>query len=282
MSNFDLHEFNILSKRHNYFMTNNRINGFPFMNKNSILLQKILSDRAANSNDKRLETNQNNSKPKKFVRFAQPENIPYKNIYQSPIILNEEHNNSNEVIHNKRYPNILYNNNLKKIKIYSNINNIGHYRKNAKLIINNNLDKQNYYKISINNSNTNQNSPIIYKHSRFNSNSNNNIFDNDNIILSFKGRKIFSNSFSALSNNSKCNSPVKNENNNTIRESELFRNSEELKKKKEEIFLRKMNRESSAIRREILRKEKDKDIKDQKIDIKINSLNNSNKKQKKY
>ena len=29
MSNFDLHEFNILSQRHNYFMTNNRINGFP-------------------------------------------------------------------------------------------------------------------------------------------------------------------------------------------------------------------------------------------------------------
>ena len=278
MSRFDLREFNVLSKRHNYFMTNNRINGFPFMNENSILLKKILTNRASNSSDKRLETNQNNSKPKKFVRFAQPENIPYKNIYQSPIILNDEHNNSNEVINNNRYPNILYSNNLKKIKIYSNINNIGHYRKNAKLITDSNLDKQNHYKIAINNSNINQNSPIIYKHCRFNSNSNNNIFDNDNIVLSFKGRKIFSNSFSALNNNSKCNSPIKNEYNNSIKESELFRNSEELKKKKEEIFLRKMNRESSALRREILRKEKDKDIKDQKIDININSLNNSSKK----
>ena len=205
MSRFDLREFNVLSKRHNYFMTNNRINGFPFMNENSILLKKILTNRASNSSDKRLETNQNNSKPKKFVRFAQPENIPYKNIYQSPIILNDEHNNSNEVINNNRYPNILYSNNLKKIKIYSNINNIGHYRKNAKLITDSNLDKQNHYKIAINNSNINQNSPIIYKHCRFNSNSNNNIFDNDNIVLSFKGRKIFSNSFSALNNNSKCN-----------------------------------------------------------------------------
>ena len=259
-------------------MTNNRINGFPSMNENSIILKKILSNRASNSSDKRLETNRNNTKPKKFVRFAQPESIPYKNIYQSPIIVNNEHSDSNEVIHNKRNPNILYNNNLKKIKIYSNKNNLGHYRKNAKLIIDNNLDKPGYYRISINNSNTNQNSPIIYKHSRFNSNSNNNIFDNDNIILNFKGRKIFSNSFSALNNNSKYNSPVKNENNNSIRESELFRNSEELRKKKEEIYLRKMNRESSAIRREILRKEKDKDIKEQKIDIKIKSLNNTNKK----
>ena len=252
------------------------------MNENSILLKKILSNRAFNSSDKRLEineNNQNNAKPKKFVRFAQPENISYKNIYQSPIIINNKHNNSNEVIHNKKYENILYNNNLKKIKIYSNINKLGPYKKNAKIInINNNLTKPKYYKISTNYSKTSQNSPIIYKHSRFNSNTNINDYNNENNVLNFKGRKIFSNSFSALSNNSKCNSPIKNENNNSIRGSELYRNSEELKKKKEEIFLRKMNRESSALRREILRKEKDKDIKDQKIDIKINSLNNSIKK----
>ena len=42
MSNFDLHEFNILSKRNNYFMTDNRINGIPLLNENSILLKKIL------------------------------------------------------------------------------------------------------------------------------------------------------------------------------------------------------------------------------------------------
>ena len=52
MSNFDLHEFNILSKRHNYFMTNNRINGFPVLNESSVFLQKILSQRASNSSEK--------------------------------------------------------------------------------------------------------------------------------------------------------------------------------------------------------------------------------------
>jgi hypothetical protein len=62
MSAFDLREFNTLSKRHNYFMTNNRIEGFPTLTENSLILRKILECRNSNSTDKRFE---NKIKPKK-------------------------------------------------------------------------------------------------------------------------------------------------------------------------------------------------------------------------
>ena len=277
MSQFDLHEFNILSKRHNYFMTNNRLDGFPFLNENSIFLKKILFHRTSNSSDKRLEMeNNNNYKPKKFVRFAKPENIPYKNIYQSPIIIKNKPNNSNDNLYRKRYHYNPSNNNLKNIPIgESNKINISPYRKNI-LFVNKKINRPNYYRIPINN----QSSPInSIKHHRFHSNSNINDYKNDMLVISFKGKKIFSsNSFRSLKSSDLSNSPGKSENSDdvgTIKESELFRNTEELQKKKEEIFLRKMKRESSSIRREILRKEKDKDIKEKKISIEINSNNNS-------
>ena len=57
MSNFDLHEFNILSQRHNYFMTNNRINGFPVLKESSIFLKKILAQRTSNSTGKKISLN---------------------------------------------------------------------------------------------------------------------------------------------------------------------------------------------------------------------------------
>ena len=63
MSAFDLRDFNTLSKRHNYFMTNNRIEGFPNLAENSLILRKILECRNSSSSDKRFE---NKIKPKKL------------------------------------------------------------------------------------------------------------------------------------------------------------------------------------------------------------------------
>ena len=279
MSNFDLHEFNILSKRHNYFMTDNRINSIPLLIENSILLKKILLNKSSNSCNKRLDTdnsNNSNPKPKKFVRFEKPESI----IYQSPIIIQTKENNSNENFHNKRYKYILFNNKIKNINTNSdNKINISPYRKN-RLLSDKSINRQNYYRISLNNNNNKKkNIPDNYsKHTRFHSNSKIIDYDNDMLVLNYKGKKLFtSNSFRTFKNIEVNNSEEKNENINSIniRRSELFRNSKELKKKKEEVFLRKMKRESSAIRKEMLRKEKDKDIKVQKISIEINSNNNS-------
>ena len=285
MSGFDLHEFNVLSKRHNYFMTNNRMTGFPFLKENSLLLKKILLNRNSNSNDKRLEKG-NNLKAKKFVRFAKPENIGIKGIYQSPLIFKKKLSNSNDNMLNRREHNNFNRNNMKNNIINSNEkeNNISPYSKNRGIELGKNLFKNNYNRINISNVTSNLNSPDIYrKHIRMASNSSNiNDSDNETVVLNFKGKRIFaSNLFNSLKNDSIINSPDKNDNisnNGSTKGAELFRSSEELKKKKEEIFLRKMKRESSSILRDKLKTEKDKDIKKQKLNIDINSINNSDNK----
>ena len=267
MSGFDLREFNVLSKRHNYFMTNNRMEGFPIMKENSFLLKKVLANRSSNSTDKVLEIQE--YKPKKFVRFADPENVPINNICQSPIIINKIPNNSNENTHRRYKTKLFDKDNIKN-------HNINSYRK---ITLNKKVVNPNYYKIPINMPYKNKNySPDSSKrHSPLWSNSNNNDSDNDVRVLSFKGRKIFTtNSFGNLKNDVIFESPEKFGDYNN-KKSELFRNSEELKKKKEEIYLRKMKRETSSVRREILRKEKDKDIKDKKINIDIKNKNNIDK-----
>ena len=252
-------------------MTKNRANGFPILKENSIFLQKILLNRNANSCDKRLEIY--TSKPKKLVRFANPETISFKNIYQSPIRIRNKPNNSNENIYDERFQKKLYNKNESNLNS-NNLRRINLYDKKTKIEDNKkrHINKPNYFRISINKPNKRSVSPDYWNNdSHIQSNSN--VIDSDNKmhVLSFRGKKIFtSNSFYGLKNRSTSNSPVKIENIiNSEKESELFRNPEELKKKKEEILLRKMKRESSALKRKMLKNEKDKDIKEQKININI-------------
>ena len=268
MSAVNLHEFNYLSKRHNYFMTNNRENGFPSLNKNSVLLRKILTNKEPNSIEKPIRYTE--IKPRKFVSFTKPENISYKENYQTPIIVRKVKNNTNNNrIMNKGYQNTFYNSDIK--------NNISPYRFNPKITLDKNIIDSNCVKIPINIYNRNANSiDFNNHHSRVFSNSSNlNDSEKKMGVLSFKGRKIFtSNSFYGLKNEAFI-SPIKDERSNINKETELFRNPEELKKKKEEIYQRKMKRESSAIKREILEKEKDKDIKENRIDIEFNKKNTS-------
>ena len=254
MSNFDLHEFNILSKRHNYFMTNNRINGFPVLNESSVFLQKILSQRASNSSEK-IKTIKNKSYKNNFELSRNNSNI---RIFKSPNItpnyINTFQDNNNEYIKPKNYR-----------KINDNI--ISPERNINIMTLKNRLNTPTYYKVPINLTNRLSKSPDLKG-----------TFDiqnrlNDEVkVLNFGGKKIFTtNSFNGLSN---CN--INNNNNNTVvknRNSELFRNYNELKKKKEEIFRRKMKRDSSTNGQELLKNQKDKEIKQQKINI--NSINDN-------
>ena len=256
MSNFDLHEFNILSKRHNYFMTNNRINGFPVLNESSVFLQKILSQRASNSSEK-IKTIKNISYKNNFELSRNNNNI---RIFKSPNItpnyINTFQDNNNEYIKPKNYR-----------KINDNI--ISPERNINIMTLKNRLNTPTYYKVPINLTNRLSKSPDLKG-----------TFDiqnrlNDEVkVLNFGGKKIFTtNSFNGLSN-----SNINNNNNNTVvknRNSELFRNYNELKKKKEEIFRRKMKRDSSTNGQELLKNQKDKEIKQQKINI--NSINDNNK-----
>jgi len=274
MSGVNLHDFNILSKKHNYFMTNNRKNGFPALKENSSFLRKILDNKSINSKKKIM--NYSETRPKKCTQIISQENIiPLRNNYQSPFINEITPNNSNEnLLYNQKYETNFEKFN-KDYYVINDNNYISPY-KQINVNLNHDLIDSNYYKIPINLRNRVTNSPDFYnQHSNVYSNTNFNDYENDKSVLNYKGKKIFYvNSFSGTKNDTTFNSPPKSTNNKN--ESELYRNSAELKKKQQEIYQRKMKRESSALKREMLRKEKDKEIKSEKINFDIKSINDYN------
>ena len=256
MSSLDLHEFNILSKKHNYFLTNNRKHGFPSIKENSIFLQKILLNKSSNSNDKIIEYKGN--KPKKIIRFEKKE-TKLKNDKPSLIKVKRNPYTTNKIYNNQKYQINLYNK--------ESIHTISPYKNNSKSISNNDSTEEIIYKIPINLQYKLSNTPNLYKPPPgIFSNSNINDSENEMTILNHKGKKIFN-------RNNILFTPIKKENRTKI--TELYRNSEELSKIKEKVYERKIKRESSAIKRELLRKEKEKNLKNEKLNNVIESINNS-------
>ena len=251
MSNFDLHEFNLLSQRHNYFMTNNRINGFPILKDSSIFLQKILAQRTSNSSEKKININFLNQN-EGFINNKM-------RMYQSPEIINTRINKENN------FKMSIKPNNSRKIN-NKNISIISPQRTDNNEALLNRIITPTYYKIPINITNRMSKSPNVGENFNIN-----NKLDDEVKVLNFGGKKIFaSNSFHGLKSFTQSNNtPIKNGS------SELFRNYDELKKKRDEIYRRKMKRDSSIYRKELLKKQKDKEIKEQTIDI--NFANNKDK-----
>ena len=241
MSNIDLHEFNVLSRQHNYFMTKNRYNGFPTLKDSSIFLQKILSNHVSNSVEKKI------SKIRSIKNNNQIKLNKYFNLrtYQSPIAT---HNNDNNSI------NLMTNNIKRKNMVIS-----PDRKNNLNIISANKINTPNYSKIPIDINKRMAKSPNLGK--TFNIN---NDYYSDYKVLNYNGKKIFATeSFNGFNSLTKNNSPEENDNNK--KESELFRNYKELMKKKDEIYKRKIKQDSSFYRRQILKTEKDKEIKEQTI-----------------
>ena len=123
----------------------------------------------------------------------------------------------------------------------------------------NKINTPNYSKIPIDINKRMAKSPNLGK--TFNIN---NDYYSDYKVLNYNGKKIFATeSFNGFNSLTKNNSPEENDNNK--KESELFRNYKELMKKKDEIYKRKIKQDSSFYRRQILKTEKDKEIKEQTI-----------------
>lgn len=268
MSTFNLREFNNLSRSHNYFMTNNREKGFPTLKENSLILQKILENHDSNSTDKIY--NFKTVKPKKYVKFINPEKSNHNTICKSSLIYHQLYPHNNQIskvaFNNNRYHR---KNNIRNISYnIDNQNIISPYKNNYVIKVNKNLKMPKYYKV------TDHIKKIITSPEISNyAFSNSNINDSDNEIhaLSFKGNKYFANSFFGLNNDSMVISPEKNKlnNSNITKGTELFRNYDELKKKKEEIIQRKMKKNPSPKIEENLKKEKDKELKEKTINIKL-------------
>ena len=269
MSGIDLHEFNTLIKKNNYFLINNRIKAFPSLNENSVFLRKILRTKTPTSNVKIIDFNKN--KVKKFVHLEKKKNIPIKINDQCPIIDKKRQIKSNDIFNNQRLYRNIYDINSENITNNSNYYNPNTYKsKNLqiKTINDSSIDNQLYNKISINIQRRIPNTPDLYKPNSFRFYTyNNNDSDNDMVILKHKGKKLFK--------RSSFNTPEKYLSANRKKESELYRNTEELMRKRESVFKRKMKRESSEIRKEMLRREKDKDLKEEKLNIDIKTISNT-------
>ena len=256
MSKSDLREFNLLNKRHNYLMTNNRVNGFPSLKENSLLLKKVLQTKTS---QKKEEISHKDLNQNKIIVYKKPENIQIK-VIQKPIITVTR--KSNNTIDNF-YKNPIYNFTAKRA--------INPYKKILRNNIYDELSETDYYKVPIQDIRVSSPNVNIQRSGTF-SNFNITNYEIENGILCHKGRKIFPiNSFSGIKNSSINNSPEKNKYKKIRKESELFRNTDELMKKKREIYERKIKRESSAIKRQLLKEEEDKNIKNEKLNIDISS-----------
>ena len=259
MSGLNLHEFNVLSEKHNYFLTNNRKNGFPSITEYSKILKKILVNKNSNSNDKILEFKRN--KPNKIIHF------PNKNKQitineQSPLKVKRNPYTANKNYNNKNYQIYSYNNTEAE-----NTPTVSPYKYNSRLITNNDSIKEMYYKAQKNIQNNITKNPRLYnRFSNYSSYSNINDLENEMTILKHKGKKIFQ-------RNNIFFTPNKND--NRMKVTELYRNSEELNKKRDSIYQRKIKRESSSIKREILKRAKDKGLKNGKLNSIIKSVNSS-------
>lgn len=261
MSKLDLHEFNTISKRHKFFLTNNR-NEFPFIKENSLFLKKILKSKTSYSNKSIIDINGNKLKSaKSFVN----NDAGMKNY--NPIIVIENPNDLTKNFIRKRYHRKRENNQENLTNFYlSQKNSISPYNKNQRKISKKDSIEENHYKIPMNF----VNSPNFYiPQSKTFRTYNNMNSENDRVILNYKGRKIFNDSFSVF------NTPDKNLNRSKRELSELYRNTEEMERKKDEIYDRKIKRESSTIRKEMLKREKSKELKRQKLNIDFKSVNSS-------
>ena len=283
ISSSELREFNQLSKRHNYFMTSNRTNGFPSIKENSIFLKTILANHMSKSTDKNQKHNFNSRKPKRYVKLNKQENLFYNNMNKSSLSFYKKNQNLYNSIFNKMYQ-IHKNENIKNEIYNSTRNTITRSEQNLIIKVNKNLNNHNYYKERFQFFQKLSTPPKIKNKRKINFSYSNTVdSDNDILVLSFHGKKMFtSNSFYKINNKSLSISPRKkyNKSNNNKIGSELYRNYEELMKKKEEIYKRKI-KHSSNLKKEFYKKEKDKEIKEQKINLKIKTFFNINSKSEK-
>ena len=170
MSNFDLHEFNILSKRHNYFLTNNRINGFPLLKNNSIFLQKILAHRISNSSERKINFLNDENELGNFTNNK-------TRIYQSPILPQNRINTIQSFNIESIKP-------INSRKINQNMNAISPERTNNDKILMNRIVTPTYIKVPINTINRVSKSPNIYGTINIK-----NKLGNDVTVLNIGGRK---------------------------------------------------------------------------------------------
>ena len=247
----NIHKINSFRENHKLDIIKEYKNSLLSLNKNSILMRRVIESK---------EKERKSSK-KAFEIKAAKENCNYENIKTEDVF---PYNN----VSNFTY---FQNNNIKtessiskekaNTKMTENI--LNEYIKSSSIISSRNKTFKNQIKekssIPINDSYKTVLSSINFKNDSFN-NRNKSGYNTDRYVLNYNGKKIFA-TFSFNESNDKTISPGRNN------DTELFRNYSKLKLKKDEIYNRKIKKDSSAERKKMLTIEKEKELKDQNLSI---------------
>ena len=270
MTEIPIHKINSFREKNHFCFDNEKKNILLNLNYDSLFLRKVIETKEKQKNaSKKLFEKKNQIENKNYYTNENTLKTPYEsaekeNLY--PINSYKRVNNSSKDYTCKR------NSNLDKRNSNSNLNSKTLNKKNLICI---------YHKMPIKLYNG-YNTPLYSQNRKYSLNKDNTEPKKVCQYLSFNGQKIFSTStFNGLKNKTFSHTPIiNNENNNNTNHnnSELFRNYYELKEKKEQIYKRKMRKAVSAEKRQILKLKNDQEIKEETINIKYNTYNNSLKK----
>ena len=270
MSKYPINNINYFSERNNFNIDNQRKKLLHSLNNNSLLLKNIIKNKEKQKNIiKKLfeiyteKQNKENKENKENKNIKTQEKTPYKREKAENFYFSSTNIPKDEISQKENYNINSYDNKLNRHIIN---NDLLSYKSNLKSKIN--KKKDNYFKIAVTISKNNFRSPINNQKKKSIFSIDNSRDEMDRHVLSFQGQKIFAtSSFSGLNNRTMYNSPKFNNTNN----SELFRNYNELKLKKEEIYKRKIKKSISSEKRQILQIQRDKEIKEHTLDLIIDN-----------
>ena len=246
-----LHKINSFRENHKLNLINEYKNSLLSLNKNSIFMRKVIESKEKERKSRKKTFEINTAKDIcNYENVNAEDRFTYNNVSKFTYLQNNNIKTESSISKERE-----------NTKMTENV--LNEYIKNSSIISSRNKKFKNQIKekssIPINDSYKTIISSINFKNDSF-SNRNKSGCETDRYVLNYNGKKIFA-TFSFNESNNKTICPRRNN------DTELFRNYSKLKLKKEEIYNRKIKKDSSAERKELWTIEKEKELKDQNLAI---------------
>lgn len=246
-----LHKINSFRENHKLNLINEYKNSLLSLNKNSIFMRKVIESKEKERKSRKKTFEINTAKDIcNYENVNAEDRFTYNNVSKFTYLQNNNIKTESSISKERE-----------NTKMTENV--LNEYIKNSSIISSRNKKFKNQIKekssFPINDSYKTIISSINFKNDSF-SNRNKSGCETDRYVLNYNGKKIFA-TFSFNESNSKTICPRRKN------DTELFRNYSKLKLKKEEIYNRKIKKDSSAERKELWTIEKEKELKDQNLAI---------------
>ena len=246
-----LHKINSFRENHKLNLINEYKNSLLSLNKNSIFMRKVIESKEKERKSRKKTFEINTAKDIcNYENVNAEDRFTYNNVSKFTYLQNNNIKTESSISKERE-----------NTKMTENV--LNEYIKNSSIISSRNKKFKNQIKekssFPINDSYKTIISSINFKNDSF-SNRNKSGCETDRYVLNYNGKKIFA-TFSFNESNNKTICPRRNN------DTELLRNYSKLKLKKEEIYNRKIKKDSSAERKELWTIEKEKELKDQNLAI---------------